>query len=194
MLNNFLESLDSDREILLDYWSITDDGNVKTVASDPGFPVEIVSPVLRFRNDWRGEVREVWNRIKEICVVRTNPTCSTHIHVSLSRKWTLEDVKAVARCATFFEPAVAMLPPGIKLLQTDMCKLRIDECLTMTKLAELVNDGGNRYFGFNFSNLWYGTKGTIEFRCPPGVIVADDSLEWAEFFVTFVIASVTQRR
>jgi len=30
----------------------------------------------------------------------------------------------------------------------------INEYPTMVALAELANDGGNRCFGFNFSNMW----------------------------------------
>ena len=43
----------------------------------------------------------------------------------------------------------------------------------------------NRYWTWNFRNLLQGGKMTVEFRQPPGVVIAKDCLAWAEFVVTF---------
>jgi hypothetical protein len=53
-----------------------------------------------------------------------------------------------------------------------------------------MNDGDDKYFGWNFLNLLEVGKNTIEFRRPPGVKSAKECLAWVEFTVTFIQAAV----
>ncbi|RDW59551.1 hypothetical protein BP6252_12638 [Coleophoma cylindrospora] len=66
----------------------------------------------------------------------------------------------------------------------------IDECQSNQDLVDLMNDGGNRYFAWNFVNLYYGGKATIEFRRGPGAEDVDNCFAWVEFSVTFVQAAI----
>ena len=53
-----------------------------------------------------------------------------------------------------------------------------------------MNDGDDKYFGWNFLNLLDTSRLTIEFRRPPGVSKALECLAWVEFTVSFVQAAV----
>ena len=52
-----------------------------------------------------------------------------------------------------------------------------------------MNDGGARYFSWNFTNLYYGGLATIEFRQALGAIDEAMCIPWVEFVVTFVHGS-----
>ena len=49
---------------------------------------------------------------------------------------------------------------------------------------------GTRYWTWNFMNLIQGSKTTIEFWQPPGVVGAEGCLAWAEFTATFCEAAI----
>jgi len=65
----------------------------------------------------------------------------------------------------------------------------IDECHSGVDLAELMNDE-NRYYAWNFRNLIYGGKNTIEFRRGPGVDDEEGCTAWVELAVSFVQAAI----
>lgn len=44
----------------------------------------------------------------------------------------------------------------------------------------------DRYYAWNFQNLYYGGKATIEWRRPPGMTTADGCLVWAELAIDSV--------
>lgn len=66
----------------------------------------------------------------------------------------------------------------------------IDGCQSNQDIVDLMNDGGNRYFAWNFVNLYYGGRMTIEFRRGPGVEDVDGCFAWVEFAVSFVQAAI----
>lgn len=43
-----------------------------------------------------------------------------------------------------------------------------------------MNDGGDRYYSWNFTNFEEGQTGTVEYRQAPGVVNAQDCLQWVE--------------
>lgn len=52
-----------------------------------------------------------------------------------------------------------------------------------------MNDNGRRYFAWNFTNLYYGGKATLEFRQAPGASDETACLPWVEFVASFVNSS-----
>jgi hypothetical protein len=66
----------------------------------------------------------------------------------------------------------------------------INQCDSTVAVTNLMNADGDRYYGWNFCNLFYGEKGTIEFRRAPGAQSAFGALCWVEFAVSFVQAAI----
>src|ERR1700709_1747639 len=175
-------------------------------------PLELVSPVLEFTNasSFRHQMENVWKHLKAYTKINSNESCGTHIHVSPQNNngiWTLGAVKAICRSIVFFEFAFeALLPPHRRrniwaksnVYDNDHFRDKklgayfslIDGCKTISEIVELMNDGDDKYFGWNFLNLLEDGKTTIEFRRPPGVKNVNECLAWVEFTVTFVQAAV----
>jgi hypothetical protein len=145
----------------------------------------------------------MWSIVEELCRIETNKTCGTHIHVSPANghEWQLEHVKSMARSILHFEPAFEVLVsahrrgneytksnsidnPSFEHKTVAQCFDQIDQCTHVTDVADLMNANGDRYYGWNFLNLYYGGKGTIEFRRGPGIRHGDDTLAWAELTVS----------
>ena len=57
-------------------------------------------------------------------------------------------------------------------------------------MVDLINDGGSRYYSFNFVNLYYGRKGMVEFRRPPGSVRSVEGTSWAELMESFYLAAL----
>jgi len=175
-------------------------------------PLELVSPVLEFTNasDFRHQVENVWEHLKANTKINVNESCGTHIHVSPqdnSGIFIWGAFKAICRSIVFFEFAFeALLPPHRRrniwaksnVYDNDhfpdknlgACFSLIDGCQTVPRIVELMNDGDDKYFGWNFLNLLEDGKTTIEFRRPPGVKSVKECLAWVEFTVTLVQAAV----
>jgi hypothetical protein len=66
----------------------------------------------------------------------------------------------------------------------------IDECQTNQDIADLMNNSGDRYFAWNFKNLYHGGKATIEFRRAPGVKDVRGCCAWVELAASFVQAAI----
>jgi hypothetical protein len=65
----------------------------------------------------------------------------------------------------------------------------INSCETIDVLIERMNPQGDRYFGWNFTNLRENGIGTVEFRRAPGVTGQGASLSWMNFTAAFVRAA-----
>lgn len=170
--------------------------------------------MLKFRtgSNFREIVEHVWKHIRDVTVIAVNKSCGLHVHLSPSRDdnngtWTLPAVKSICRSIVYFEFAFEALLPSTrrcnpwtksnvydnrrfpnKKLKT--CFDIIDSCQTIPEIVYLMNDGDDKYFGWNFLNLLEDGTNTIEFRRAPGVEKVKDCLAWVEFVVTFVEASV----
>jgi len=59
-------------------------------------------------------------------------------------------------------------------------------------IAKLMNPGGDRSYTWNFTSL--PRTSTIEFRQPPGVKTAAETLQWVEFAITFVKAALLKAK
>ncbi|KAF9642850.1 hypothetical protein BDM02DRAFT_1857295 [Thelephora ganbajun] len=101
-------------------WSLTNDAPIN---HDKEYPIELVSPILHFQqgDHFRDYVKGVWDRIATPCIIGTNNSCGTHVHVSTSNDYTSVQVKAVARAILYFESAINALVPSHHL-GNEYCK------------------------------------------------------------------------
>ena len=172
-------------------------------------PIEIVSPIMKFDDEnWRSHVAEVWNIIRLMCLIETDQSCGTHVHISPpgNQAWDLGSLQNVCYSILYFEGAFeALLPPerrGNQWTKSNRvdnpkfynrtlieCFKLINQCSNNVEIANLMNNGGDRFYGWNFLNLFHGGKMTIEFRRGPGITRAQECLNWVEFAVTFVRAA-----
>jgi hypothetical protein len=121
-------------------------------------------------------------------------------------RWDLDELKQICRAIIYFEKAFEVLvPPGrrsneyaksnrydnpILANMTDNGSINeIDSCTTDVAIADLMNNGGDRYYGWNFTNLYHGRKMTIEFRRTTGVQDFGTCQSWVEVAVSFVQAA-----
>lgn len=66
----------------------------------------------------------------------------------------------------------------------------IDECQSNQDIVDVMNNEGDRYYAWNFTNLYYGGKKTIEFRRSPGAEDDEGCISWVELAVSFVQAAI----
>ena len=113
----------------------------------------------------------------------------------------------LCRCIIYFEAAFEVLLPAhrcqheytkgnrvdnprLSKLNLQQCYRKIDGCLNNADIADLMNNGGDRYYGWNFVNLYYNGKTTAEFRRSPGVKTAEECYSWVDFAMVFVHAAI----
>jgi len=159
-------------------------------------PLELVSPILYFQSSYH--FREFV--IQAAYIVETNVWCGTHVHVSPDNEYTFNQVKSIARAVLYFESVLNSLVPTDRLKSkfyksfhgsnpsvtgksVAQCISLVDAAKDTVAVIELMNDP-DRFFVWNFQNLWYGRPLTIEFRQGPGVTSPTDALAWAEYAVT----------
>jgi hypothetical protein len=65
--------------------------------------------------------------------------------------------------------ATASTIPSSRVKTLRQCFQLVDQCSNNTEIADLMNDNGDRHYGWNFTNLYDGGIMTIEFRRGPGV-------------------------
>jgi len=154
---------------------------------------------------WRDLVQEVWVSIMGSCLIRTDQTCGTHVHISPlgNLQWHIESLKHICRSILWFESALEVVVPktrrgnawaksnrfdNSKFQGKDIaqCFQLVDQCSNNTEIADLMNDNGDRHYGWNFTNLYDGGIMTIEFRRGPGVTEVGMCLGWVELAVSFI--------
>lgn len=168
--------------------------------------MEIVSPILQYvlNSNWCMAVKHLWAALDQFCSMETNQSCGTHVHLSPQDNviWDIESLKCVCRAVIYFEGAFELLVPEHRRGNAYMKSFFADhpefrgrsavECFTLidrsahrVDIAELMNPEGDRNYAWNFRNLIYGGKMTIEFRRGPGVTETTDCLAWVELVVSF---------
>ncbi|PKY03710.1 hypothetical protein P168DRAFT_305046 [Aspergillus campestris IBT 28561] len=190
------------------HWNLTDDVTIET-SSPKQWPIEVVSPVMFHRPDgeWMSQIMALFKNLNRVCRVETNQSCGFHVHFAPVGGWDIDTLKALSRAILFFEPAFEVLLPierrgneyarsnridnprlskksGMELFQI------IDQCTHPVHVADLLNDGGNRYYGWNFVNLYYGRIQTVEFRRGPGVCTIGPCIAWIELIIRFAQAAL----
>lgn len=132
------------------------------------------------------------------------------MHVSLSRGFTLSDLKSIAQSIIYFEPAFEVLVPeqrrgneysrsnwidnpnfGHRNLSREKSIASIGTLRTIDEVIKVMNPDQSKYFGWNFLSI--KTYRTIEFRRGAVSLSADDVLMWAELAMSFILAAVAPR-
>jgi Putative amidoligase enzyme len=153
-------------------------------------------------------VEKLWEILESHCKIETNQSCGTHVHLSPpeDNQWDLASLKSISRSILWFESGLEALVPEsrrgneyAKSNRFDNPKLHgksgadcfqlIDQCANNVEIVNLMNNDGDRHYAWNFKNLYYGGKMTIEFRRAPGVILARHCLSWVELAAAFTRAA-----
>ncbi|KAI9782445.1 MAG: hypothetical protein M1839_004931 [Geoglossum umbratile] len=185
-------------------WTVTDNATLDTNQDDQ-WPVEIISPILRYEvGYWRQDVSQLWDTLNLLCLADTNDSCSTHVHMSLGYEpWGVHHLKRIGYCVIYFENAFEMLAPEERRQNEyaksnrhdnprflgksdDECYRMIDACTSVSDIVHLFNNGEDRYFAWNFTNLLQGGIMTVEFRRGPGVTTEEACLSWVELPASFI--------
>ncbi|KAJ5404866.1 amidoligase enzyme-domain-containing protein [Penicillium sp. CMV-2018d] len=190
-------------------WSLTDDVTIKPDTDDQ-WSLELVSPILQYheRSPWRDEVRHMFRALSLVCDVEANQSCGVHVHISPPKNsaWSLDTLKSICRSIFYFERAILAIVPDhrrsnaytasnrcdnsrLKGKSVRECLSILDRCENHVEIVDLMNDNGRRYFAWNFTNLYYGGKATLEFRQAPGASDETACLPWVEFVASFVNSS-----
>lgn len=171
--------------------------------------MEIVSPIFPYEHGaWRRAVCSILSSLSNEVVLQVNESCGLHVHISPDGKalWTLRDLKHLSRAILYFEPAIERLVPPHRRQNIwarsnyyDNPKLHgkgdsevmqmIDGCQTLEEVVSLMNNGSNRNYAWNFTNIYSGGSFTIEFRRGPGAAQENTCLQWVEFVINFVHAA-----
>ncbi|KAL9078551.1 MAG: hypothetical protein Q9157_002542, partial [Trypethelium eluteriae] len=188
-------------------WCLHHDPTVETRKEPWG--VEIVSHILLLytTSKWRADVEALWSFLNGEYIVTANNNCSTHVHISLAKGYSVSDLKNLAASVIYFEPALeALVPPnrrGNEYARSNWIdnanfgykkKLRsesiamIMKCGIDEEVINLMNPRGERYFGWNFLAL--RKYKTIEFRRGAASLSVRDAFMWVELAVSFVLAAL----
>lgn len=172
--------------------------------------MEIVSPVFTYKpsSTWRDDARTLFSSLSNEVFLQVNESCGLHVHISPDGEdiWTLRDLKRLSRAMIYFEPAIERLVPShrrqnfwARSNRHDNPKLEwkdnseilqmIDQCETLEDVVSLMNNGSNRNFAWNFTNIYSGGIFTIEFRRGPGATQVNTCLQWVEFVVSLAHAA-----
>ena len=152
-----------------------------------------------------GQIRALFHDLNRLCSIRTNRSCGFHVRFSPVDGWNLERVKALGRAIVYFEPSFEEILPVerrrneyAKSNHFDKSQLReksgqeifqaIDNFTHAIHVADLLNYGGDRYYGWDLTNLYYGRIQTIEFRRGPGVHTYGECIGWIECVLWFARA------
>lgn len=216
-------------EDLDDYtqWSMVYDGSIWTQKSpckprlprlsleaiaDPKFSggLEMRSPIFEVfpNSQWRAHVKEAWTYLKRSYQVTADKNCSTHIHISLVPNYSLAELKQIASCVVYFEPAFEALVPehrrGNQFARSNWLNspclarqgrsrlqsiIEIESAADEVEVFALVQGYETSCFSWNFWSF-FTFKGTIEFRQPPASLTLAETLGWAELAFSFIQSSV----
>ncbi|KAI1834896.1 hypothetical protein DTO013E5_4712 [Penicillium roqueforti] len=184
-------------------WSLTDDVTIIGNSEQ----LELVTPILFYQaqSPWRDQLRHMFRALNLVCKISTNPTCAVHVHISppQGNPWSLRTLKSISRHIFYFEPAILSIVPDhrrynryaasnycdnsrLKGKTFRRCLALIERCTNHVEIADLLNDGGRRYFAWNLTNLYYGGKTTIEFRQALASNDEKSCLPWVEFVASFI--------
>ncbi|KAF2745033.1 hypothetical protein M011DRAFT_488559 [Sporormia fimetaria CBS 119925] len=98
-------------------WALVEEPSIPSLPYAPQISMEGVSPVYQFgtahaQETWKSQIKEVWAGFTQFSA-QAAPGCSTHVHLSpSSARWTLPQVKAIAKAALYFEPCIDAIMPA----------------------------------------------------------------------------------
>ncbi|KAI1486965.1 putative amidoligase enzyme-domain-containing protein [Biscogniauxia mediterranea] len=91
-------------------WCIMEDCSITEDTRNNRFGMEVVSPVLAYadRRNWTQGLQLVFSQLHRH-EAATNPSCGTHVHVSLNPSWSLAHLKALASAILYFDGPLTQL-------------------------------------------------------------------------------------
>ncbi|KAI1634460.1 putative amidoligase enzyme-domain-containing protein [Biscogniauxia mediterranea] len=91
-------------------WCIMEDCSITEDTRNNRFGMEVVSPVLAYsdRRTWTQGLQLVFSQLHRY-EAATNPSCGTHVHVSLNPSWSLAHLKALASAILYFDGPLTQL-------------------------------------------------------------------------------------
>lgn len=192
-----------------DKWWITKDGSLGS--PENLIPMEAVSPVLRRKGNWEGEIDTFWNAMRAVFhMPERSSKCGSHIHISRGRgeTFTLSQLKKIAYGVVLYEPLIFSLlmanrtnnqyclPNSQNSLHLMACSGNWAETASLIKgaispaaLKAVMQE--NRYVLWNFENILPNKSGTVEFRggrCLRGEV---RTKRWIAFTISIVHALQT---
>src|SRR5712664_4257090 len=72
----------------------------------------IIRQILTSIEGWQSELDLAWDLLNENCYIRVHPPCGTHIHVSPGGRYTLDEIKHIAKAVVYYEPAITLIMPN----------------------------------------------------------------------------------
>ncbi|KAN0068323.1 hypothetical protein V8E54_013519 [Elaphomyces granulatus] len=105
----------------LSTWTIAYDGPIRESSPHDGFfifvtfahialedGVEVISKILTSIEGWQSELDLAWDQLNESCYIRLHPSCGTHVHVSPGGRYTLDELKCIAKAVVYYEPVITL--------------------------------------------------------------------------------------
>lgn len=170
--------------------------------------LELRTPVIDIEPGWRSNTIMTWRHLQEYYHILPNHECATHVHVSLSPNYSLNQLKRIASAVIYFEPAFEALMPedrrgnewarsiwlesphfAVKGRSRNESIKEIEKAPSQDALISLLHAPGDPSYAWNFWSLTT-PKRTIEFRQPPASTTVQEVLSWAELTLNFIQVSL----
>jgi hypothetical protein len=168
-------------------------------------PIEAVSPKFRSLENWEDDIDTFWQATSAVFHMPIQSSkCGSHVHVSSSRGYTLDDLKRIAYGVVRYEKQVQQILPASRrdngycrrnsknsktLGKTASLRSRaaaIRRCQSRDSLKQVMQD--ERRVLWNFANIT--THGTVEFRGGRGLRGPIRTKRWIAFAVGFIELSL----
>jgi hypothetical protein len=87
-------------------------GGVRSVAFSPD------GKILQSNLNWQEEIDLTWFLLNQLCNIRVDRSCGTHVHVSPEGRflweypYTLDELKRIAKAVIYYDSAVTLILPG----------------------------------------------------------------------------------
>jgi hypothetical protein len=180
--------------------------------------MESVSPILDSSTRWDLDIQAFWRVLREMFEVEKSD-CGTHIHIApMGRRYTLKEAKTIAFACCYYERYIISCLPEERR-DHDYCRRntrvatkmgQLYEARTSKALVQIASDlntlsmfedlvtymqgstHGDRRVLWNFHNLCYGSKGTIEFRGGRHLRGPIRSVAWITFAQVFILMALDE--
>lgn len=171
-----------------------------------GKAVEICTPIMTSQN-YSNILDIMLNHLNTELDIRFNRSTGLHVHIGCGKgmKWSIDDIKAIAKAVVMFERLIDRMHPESRLDQvswiirsnrsssdhiaaSSMSDIfgYFDSCKTTEQLVNLM--GRDRFVKYNFTaNDRYGT---VEFRQALGTGNSKEVIDWVDFVAGFVKAAL----
>ncbi|KAI9764376.1 MAG: hypothetical protein M1840_008514 [Geoglossum simile] len=191
-------------------WLVAYDGSIQE--SDGFYGLEVISRLLESADNWLAEIDLLWTLLDDFCFIRSDDSCGTHVHTSLRGRYTLDELKRIAKATVYYEPAITSVMPNERKVSlwsrsnmSESTQLRqaydnaqihgygylfdwIDSFEDEEALSNAISP--TKAVSWNFKNAVPGGCGTVEFRRPPQVTSTEATKHWIAFTLCLVTYSV----